>query len=891
MSSCPGKSRAPHRTIPGTALILVALLIPAGSVAQAHDPVADPKAVVVAGAARFTVLTPQLIRMEWEPSGKFEDHSSLVFINRRLPVPKFTQRREGDWLVLETGMLKLRYRQDSRKFAEGNLTIELTVGGQHKVWWPGLPDAANLLGTTRTLDGIKGATSLEPGLVSRDGWVLVDDSARPLFDKSEWPWVMNRPAGERQDWYFFGHGHDYKQALKDFTLVAGKIPMPPRFAFGTWWSRYWAYTDEEFKHLVAEFEEHNVPLDVLVIDMDWHPTFGVKWWENKLDQAGQRLGWTGYTWNKLYFPDPPGFLQWTESKGLKTPLNLHPASGVQPHEEQYPEMARAMGMDPATKKYVPFEIWNKKFAENYFKILHHPLEAQGVDFWWLDWQQQHITGVPGLNPTWWLNYTHFTDMERRGKRALLFHRWGGLGNHRYQVGFSGDTFTTWDSLAFQPYFTATAANVGYGYWSHDIGGHLRARLGGRPETGPQAEDYPELYTRWVQYGVFSPILRTHTTKDPHAERRIWAYPLEYYTPMRQAFLLRYALIPYIYTASRQSYDTGISLARPLYYDWPEADEAYEFKDQYLFGDDLLLAPVTDPVSPETGTATKRVWLPPGEWFEWFTGARLAGGRTIERRFALDEIAVYARAGAVVPMQPPMRHTGEKPVDPLILNIVPGESGATRVYDDEGNTPGYQRGALAWTPVRHSRQADGTLNIEIGPSEGSYPGMLTSRGYEMRLLGALPPESVTVNGTPVAFRRGDPVGRPASGSQSPGWRYDGEKAAVIITTPSFSTRTTVQIVVRQRALTEEQARLLDGLAGKLACVKRAYDVVNSTWPRGWSPDILIEAAQTGRRIELNPQSGPAELEKLGRNLPAIRAEIEQLEDKAKAALALAWLRDM
>ena len=123
--------------------------------------------------------------------------------------------------------------------------------------------------------------------------------------------------------------------------------------------------------------------------------------------------------------------------------------------------------------------------------------------------------MPGVNPTWWLNYVHFTDQQREGKRPLLFHRWGGLGNHRYQIGFSGDTISVWDSLAFQPWFTATAANVGYAYWSHDIGGHM-----------PGAVD-PELYTRWVQFGAFSPILRTHTTKNPDSERRIWAYPEPY----------------------------------------------------------------------------------------------------------------------------------------------------------------------------------------------------------------------------------------------------------------------------------------------------------------------------------------------------------------------------
>ena len=450
---------------------------------------------------------------------------------------------------------------------------------------------------------MKGATSLEPGLVSRDGWVVVDDTARPLFDDSDWPWAIARPERQATDWYFFGHGHDYRAALGDFVKVAGRIPMPPRFAFGTWWSRYWSYTDQEFMDLVRGFESHDVPLDVLVIDMDWHLTFNLRWQKRVVDQSGNRLGWSGYTWDPRLFPNPEGFLAWCEAHGLKTPLNLHPASGVQPHEQAYPAMARAMGIDPETKQHVPFDITNKTFAENYFEILHRPLERQGVDFWWSDWQQDPDTRTPGVNNTWWLNYVHSTDMARRGERPIIFHRWGGLGNHRYQIGFSGDTESVWESLAFQPYFTATAANVGYAYWSHDIGGHMPGVVS------------PELYTRWIQFGAFSPILRTHTTKNPDAERRIWAYPEPYASVMRDAFHLRYALIPYLYSAARETYETGVAFFRPLYYDFPEADEAYTETAEYLFGDDMLVAPVTKPVDPDTGTAAQSVWLPPGTWIE------------------------------------------------------------------------------------------------------------------------------------------------------------------------------------------------------------------------------------------------------------------------------------
>ena len=198
------------------------------------DPVADPAAVVVSGDARFTVLTPQMIRMEWSADGTFEDLASLVFLNRKLPVPTFSATTEGDTLVIKTSALELRYQKNSGRFTVANLTVALQVGGKPVVWQPGTPDTGNLKGTTRTLDGVNGSTRLEAGLLSRDGWTVVDDSAHLLFDHADWPWVMARPVGERQDLYFLGYGHDYRQALGDFTRVAGKIPLPPRFVFGSW---------------------------------------------------------------------------------------------------------------------------------------------------------------------------------------------------------------------------------------------------------------------------------------------------------------------------------------------------------------------------------------------------------------------------------------------------------------------------------------------------------------------------------------------------------------------------------------------------------------------------------------------------------------------------------
>jgi alpha-glucosidase len=275
----------------------------------------------------------------------------------------------------------------------------------------------------------------------------------------------------------------------------------------------------------------------------------------------------------------------------------------------------------------------------------------------------------------------------------------------------------------------------------------------------------------------------------------------------------------------------------------------------LFGNDMLVAPVTTPVNRETRLATKTIWLPPGTWIEWSTGAALKGPAKLERTFALTEIPVYVKAGAVVPMQPKMRTTGERPVDPLILTVFPGDSGSTRVYEDEGNTPGYESAQYAWTTVKHSRLPDGTRRIEVSPAEGRYPGMPAARRYEIRLPLTVPPDAVTVNGRDVAY---------AADARDSAWRYDGSTLTTIIDVPPTALDQRVEVLVKSATV----PALVDGVPGQLTRLRTAMDILNTSWPNGWSPDLLIEATQAGRRMTLDPSRARQELEKLQHDMPAI-----------------------
>ena len=692
---------------------------------------------------RFTVISDGTLRLEYAPAGKFVDNKSFVAVNRLYPDVDYKLKSKGAWIEITTSKMRMRYKKDSGQFTGDNLVIEAVKGAFPFTWKPGVQQKGNLKGTYRTLDGMDGETQtqtwvadtkkgeqlkLEDGLLATDGWSFIDDSQGLLFDNDpDWEWAKERPANGGQDWYFMAYGHDYKQALKDYTLFAGKMPLPPRYAFGYWWSRYWLYSDKEFRNLIDNFNTYQIPLDVLVVDMDWHYT-----------EKGKG-GWTGWTWNRDLFPNPQGFLKYLKQNDLKITLNLHPADGVAAYEENYTEMAKDMGVDPETKKTIPWVNSDKKFIRSMFKNILGPMEKDGVDFWWLDWQQGMFDPkMKNLSNTWWINYAFFSDMEkRRETRPMLYHRWGGLGNHRYQVGFSGDAVISWKSLDFQPYFNSTASNVLYGYWSHDLGGHIGSQID------------PEMYTRWLQFGALSPIMRTHSQKGAKLNKEPWVFNKEYCDIIRETIRQRYVMAPYIYTMARKGYDDGLSLCRPMYYDYPENKEAYDFGNEYMFGDDVLVAPVTTPA--KDGYAQVRVWLPEGEWYEWHTGALLEGNRIVERSFAIDEYPIYVKAGAILPLYLKNVMNLNNNDEEIAVTVFPGGSGTTafNLYEDNGNDKNYAS-EYAVTKLTSARSGN-EQTIVIGKREGGYKEMPLARPFTVKVLSSLLPQSVTVNGVPAEYR--------------------------------------------------------------------------------------------------------------------------------------------
>lgn len=675
------------------------------------------------GCTRVSVITEALIRIERQADRKFCDYPTQTVISRGFEAPEYTVKKRGCTIIIKTAKAEFTV-VDGRifkvKLADGRTVTDFGKG--------------NLKGTRRTLDMTSGRAKLGDGILSRNGAALLDDSTTLLLLEDGTVKPRTDVLGRNEngsDVYCFAYGYDYNGAVGDYYRLTGMTPLIPRFALGNWWSRYKAYTQEEYLALMKRFKDEKIPITVATVDMDWHYTdisarFGSEAAKCKLPDDPIAVikgcyaaeGWTGYTWNEELFPDYREFLRELHRDNYKVTLNLHPAQGVRCYETPYREFAQFMGIDPDSKKQIVFDITDPKFIEGYFRFVHHKYEDEGVDFWWLDWQQEKTTKVKGLDPLWALNHYHSLDMKRDGKkRPLTLSRFAGSGSHRYPLGFSGDAAITWATLKFQPYFTATASNIGYSWWSHDIGGH---NLGRRDD---------EMYVRWVQFGVFSPIMRLHSTKNEFTSKEPWKYSGEAQRTVTDFMRLRHRMIPYIYTMNRRTNADGIPLIRPIYYDYPETDEAYNVPNEYFFGSELIVCPITEKCSPTLRQGGTDVWLPEGKFTDIFTGRVYRGGKKMRMFRDTSSIPVLAKEGAIIPLSTDGESNNWKNPENMEIQIFSG-SGSFKLYEDDGETESYLDGQFAET-LFEQKCENGGISFTVNATSGDTSVIPEKRCYTLK----------------------------------------------------------------------------------------------------------------------------------------------------------------
>lgn len=581
----------------------------------------------------------------------------------------------------------------------------------------------NLGAWSRGLDEKKGPIPLWDGILSRDGWYLLDDSQTALNDGNGW--IVDRliHRGGYQDGYFFGYGTDYQTALREFYKITGNPVMLPKWAFGVWYSiNDAASTTASYYQntLLPQLRSEKIPLDVLVIDTDWKAPYR----------------WNSWDWNTTAFPDPKAFLQWTKEQGLAIPLNLHPT--IQGDDSKFAATnATAGGLISKGGKY-HFDFSNKKHAQAYFD-LHKPFNDLGVRFWWFDQAEEPNSAVVGAPVDTWINGLYVKDANDRGLRGFAFSRVGsghagysdgrkpGLGwsEHRYTLHFTGDTYDTWEMLAFQSTFTVKEGNIGIPYVSHDLGSY----------HGGQLSD--DMYMRWVQLGTFQPIFRLHSKQG---KRLPWQYP-NVSKQAKDFIQLRHALVPYTYTLAHECATSGMPIASGMYFYYPTAAESYTFDKQYLYGEKMLVSPISSPGA----IASTNIWFPEGKWTNFFTNETVVGPIVKTVSAGYNSMPVYVKAGGIIPLAPYSDFIGQIAEDSLTLKVYTGADGEFKLYSDEGENLNYQVGKFALTKIVYKDQE---RMLSIKAQEGEYAGAPQRRSYDIALYNAVVPEKISVNGLDI-----------------------------------------------------------------------------------------------------------------------------------------------
>ena len=734
-------------------------------------PVAREENIVLCGTYRITVLTDALFRVEKSADGVFLDEATSRVWYRDLAPVSYTVEESKNEVKIKT--------------SRATLVLSL-VGKEGYVLLDGkkcpLDNRGNLGGTCRTLDNCDGAwrlhdngkerVKLDTGILSRAGVAVIDDSDSLVLG-ADGKLCLRTTKGT--DKYIFAYGQDYRGALQGLYAITGAPQVLPRFALGNWWSRNITYTERSYLHLMDDFAARDIHFTAACIDMDWH-------WSHTLDEEkgitasgkndefhGGANGWTGYSWNTKLFPDPKGFLAKLKARGMHMSLNVHPADGIRYFEDIYPEMAKAMGIDPATEECVRFDITSDRFINAYFDVLHKPLEEDGIAFWWIDWQQGTQSKIPGLDPLWSLNHYHTLDNAKKGT-PLILSRYAGLGSHRYPLGFSGDTYITWDSLDFIPYFTANASNVGYTWWSHDIGGFMRG------------EKSDELYVRYLQFGAFSPINRIHGTILPVVGKEPWMYMNGMGSIAEKYLRLRHRLIPFLSSASFETTYHARPLVEPMYYEYPQEDAAYKHKNQYLFGGQLLVRPVTHK-GDRVGLACEKVWLPEGRWVDIFTSDQYTGGRVVDMVRWADSSPTLLRAGGILPLDD-RAHPDDTAYPDAMRYLLATGDGAYTLHEGKDEV---------WAHTHlTSKGTEGVQTLTI-MADGNTE-ILPSRRVTLEFVDILTGEvSVTKNGEHIPFTWDD-------------------NHALTVTIPDFGADGVYQIKVRytRDCEKEKDTRIFDSL---------------------------------------------------------------------------------
>jgi alpha-D-xyloside xylohydrolase len=560
-----------------------------------------------------------------------------------------------------------------------------------------------------------------PLLVSSNGSAILWNTASRSWFDNRFPTELKltADAADAIDYYVI-YGPEIDSLIHQYRELTGHAPLFGKWAYGFFQSKDRYRSAQDLLNVAAKYRAEHVPLDTVV--QDWF------WWKHQGDP--------GYSDEYLKpHPDVPGALRALHDEHLRAIISVWAMMDPKSANEQ--ELARGGFIIPGTFDY---DATNPAARDAYWKMLLEPVLSQGWDGFWLDSSEPEILNGRGDGVLFdkrlfignGARYTNVFPLLHSGgvyehwrhsgnpKRVFILTRSAFLGQQRNAtVVWSGDIYGAFLTLARQIPAGLNFALSGMPYWTTDIGGY------GWPwERDTRDPSYQELYARWYEYGVFCPIFRTHGHRA-NDTNEVFSYgPV---TPILIRYdKLRYRLMPYVYSLAWRVANEDYTIQRPLIMDWRTDPRVAAIGDQFMFGPAILVNPVT-----EEGATSRWLYLPAASaWYDFWSGEKLDGGRRIEAQAPLDRIPLYVRAGSILPLGPEIEYAEQRTDEPLELRVYRGSDGSFTLYDDEGDTYAYEKGAYATIALHWNDQS---ATMTIGARQGEYPGMPNVRAFRVAIV--------------------------------------------------------------------------------------------------------------------------------------------------------------
>jgi len=738
-------------------LLLLALIPFAAAQWQPHNPVTavqqQPDGVVLTqqtGTLKIVVCSDTVIHVLYSATADFAEQPDYVIVKKDWPGAKFTFQSDDKETVLTTAALKIVIgRPDGsityHAVTGGELLQEATrkltpveVNGEHTYHSEsffsiyGSHEALYGLGQHQagvwnyrgeSVDITQDNSNISiPFMVSSKGYgVYWNNDSRSRFNNkfANYLYVSSEVA-DVIDYYFF-YGPDLDKVVAGYRDLTGQAPMFGRWAYGFWQCKNRYKSQDEILGVAKKYRDLHIPVDDIV--QDWF------WWNRKGE----------FVFNKNY-PDPKAMVDELHKDHFHLMLSIWPF--FEPGSTNYDYMDKQGWFVDKFKYPKPpyhtdamavYDATNPEARKFYWSEINKALFSIGIDAWWMDTTEPETEGQEDnillghklaagsgnryVNVFPLMDTGAIYDGQRSAsdkKRVYILSRSAFSGEQRNSVtAWSGDINSDFFSYRRQIPAGLNFALSGIPYWTTDIGGFVFGN--------PADPAFRELFVRWFQFGTFSPGLRVHGTRNPD-ENELWSYGADAQKILVNFDKLRYRMLPYIYSLAWKTTSAGYTPMRPLVMDFRTDERAQNIGDQFMFGPAFLVSPVTEPAA-----TTRQLYLPDAKWYDFWSGAPVAGGRMMEAPAPIDRLPLYVRAGSILPLGPDMEWSTEKPADPIEIRIYPGADGDFTLYEDENDTYNYEKGKFATIPMHWDSEKS---TLTIGDRKGDFPGMLKQRTFRV-----------------------------------------------------------------------------------------------------------------------------------------------------------------